>query len=491
MRRLLSPWFLVLAAILASRFIGMALFPFADTTEPRYAEIARLMAETGDWITPWFEPGVPFWGKPPLSFWAQAASIKLFGVSEFAIRLPAWLATLGIVYLTWHFALLLWGKAAARWSALVFSSMALTYISAGAVMTDAFLVLGTTLSLVSFGLVMNGHVRYWRSLFFVGLAIGLLAKGPLAPVLVGIPIGLWFLLIRTSLAKLRHFPLFWGSILTVCAVLPWYILAEWKTPGFLDYFIIGEHFRRFVDPGWAGDLYGSAHVQPKGMIWIFWTWASFPWGIIAISGLVISWIRRGTARESVRALRDPALLFVLLATISPLLFFSMAGNTLWTYALPSLPFSAILIARWLISLDLAWFKRFRWPLAGTVPVLLTIFVVLVTQGVATPKTEKQMVLKYQELAQVQSSPLFYLGDLPFSARYYSRGTAQELAPEELPATISNSEYETYFIAVPKNWEPVWAEQWIEDARTEATNRRYRLLSFSGTNHRQELSQNDQ
>ena len=150
-----------------------------------------------------------------------------------------------------------------------------------------------------------------------------------------------------------------------------------------------------------------------------------------------------------------------------------------------------MIARWLISLDLAWFKRFRWPLAGTVPVLLTIFVVLVAQGVATPKTEKQLVLKYQELALGQSSPLFYLGDLPFSARYYSRGTAQELAPEELLATISNSKYETYFIAVPKNWEPVWAEQWIEDARTEAINRRYRLLSFSGTTHRQELSQNDQ
>ncbi|MEP4393882.1 phospholipid carrier-dependent glycosyltransferase, partial [Marinobacter sp.] len=82
-----EPWFWVLAAVLFSRFIGMTLFPFVDTTEPRYAEIARLMAESGDWITPWFEPGVPFWGKPPLSFWAQAASLKIFGLSEFSLRL--------------------------------------------------------------------------------------------------------------------------------------------------------------------------------------------------------------------------------------------------------------------------------------------------------------------------------------------------------------------------------------------------------------------
>jgi 4-amino-4-deoxy-L-arabinose transferase-like glycosyltransferase len=87
----------LLASVLLARLALSALIPFMDTTEPRYAEIARIMAQSNDWITPWFNNGVPFWGKPPLSFWAQALSFKLFGVNEFAGRLPSWLANLGIV----------------------------------------------------------------------------------------------------------------------------------------------------------------------------------------------------------------------------------------------------------------------------------------------------------------------------------------------------------------------------------------------------------
>jgi 4-amino-4-deoxy-L-arabinose transferase-like glycosyltransferase len=73
--------------------------------------------------------------------------------------------------------------------------------------------------------------------------------------------------------------------------------------------------------------------------------------------------------------------------MGPLLFFTPAGNTLWTYALPSLPFTAILIAYWLTRLDLARFSKFYYPLAGAVPVLMTVFVLLGTQGVYTLKTE--------------------------------------------------------------------------------------------------------
>ncbi|HTM72428.1 MAG TPA: glycosyltransferase family 39 protein, partial [Pseudolabrys sp.] len=57
----------------------MGLVPLMDTTEARYGEIARKMAELNDWVTPWFDYGVPYWGKPPLAFWLTATSFKVFG----------------------------------------------------------------------------------------------------------------------------------------------------------------------------------------------------------------------------------------------------------------------------------------------------------------------------------------------------------------------------------------------------------------------------
>ena len=90
MTRTMSTLLWLLVSVLAIRLGLAAALPFADTTEPRYAEIARIMAETGDWLTPWFAYGVPFWGQPPLSFWTQAPSFYLLGAPEFARRPPPW-----------------------------------------------------------------------------------------------------------------------------------------------------------------------------------------------------------------------------------------------------------------------------------------------------------------------------------------------------------------------------------------------------------------
>ncbi len=478
-------WLLVLAAVLISRFIGMWLFPFVDTTEPRYAEIARLMAETGDWITPWFEPGVPFWGKPPLSFWAQAAAIRLLGVSEFSLRFPSWLATLAMVWLVWRLARQLWSDRVAQWSSLIFATMGLTYISAGAVMTDPFLALGTTLTLVSFCLVMSGEGNPWRWFFFLGLVTGLLSKGPLALILTGIPIVLWLIFSGRKVADLRRLPWWRGTLVTVVLSCPWYLLAELKTPGFLDYFIVGEHFRRFLDPGWAGDLYGSAHNQPKGMIWVFWLWASFPWGIIALMGLVLTWFRRGNNSVVRETVSNPGLSFLLMSALAPMLFFTFAGNTLWTYILPSLPFTAILIGRWASECESGWLPEIRGGMVAIVPVLLTVFVALTAAGWASLKTEKELVSYYQQIKLADDSPLIYLNDLPFSAQFYSNGTALELTGDELKSLQKFREFQRFYVVVPKAWSDKKVADLSHSAHKVMANDRYQLLVIKGSFHDQQ------
>ncbi|WP_419629680.1 ArnT family glycosyltransferase [Thiolapillus sp.] len=340
----------IIVVLVALRILGMVLVPLTDTTEARYAEIARLMVTTNDWITPWFKPDVPFWGKPPLAFWMEALSFKAFGINEFAVRLPSLLATLATSWVIWRFALLTGTTRTARNAVLIYITTALAYVASGAVMTDPFLTLGVTWSLAAFYLAPTAPRWYWRYGFFLGLAIGLLAKGPLALVLTFAPIVIWSFIHRSGTAQchIKALPWLKGSLLTLLIGLPWYIAAELKTPGFLNYFIIGEHFMRFIQPGWGGgggrDLYGSAHRHPKGTIWLQWLMASFPWGLIAI-GLLLGKMVAAQDRKTLKTTAASPLHSYLLswALFTPL-FFTPAGNVLCTYLLPALPALALILA---------------------------------------------------------------------------------------------------------------------------------------------------
>jgi len=277
--QLKDKWFFGgLAGIVLARLYSMAVMPLVDTSEPRYAEIARLMAESGDWITPWFEPGVPFWGKPPLSFWSQALGILMLGGSEFAVRFPSFVAMAALAALLYRAADILAGRASARLATLVLASMLLPLAAAGAVLTDSFFALGVSYSMLAFLVAPTRSTLFWRYGFFVGLAIGLLSKGPLTFVLIGIAIVPWIAVHRQRLLYVTALPWFKGMLVTLALTVPWYVYAEAKTPGFLQYFLVGEHFLRFLDAGWKGDLYGTAHERPLGSIWAEWLLASFPWG---------------------------------------------------------------------------------------------------------------------------------------------------------------------------------------------------------------------
>lgn len=336
----LSPKLTALACFtLFARIMAMIFFPLTDATEARYGEIARKMSETNDWITPQYDYGVPFWAKPPLSTWLSAASMDVFGWNEFAARLPSLLIALALLPLIYIFS----EKQHRQTSIAMLLTMGLFYIAMGTVMTDMTLLLSCTLALVAFWFAVEEKSLRWGYAFFAALGIGMLAKGPIALVLSGLPVFVWLFWAKSWKKMFSSLPIFSGILLMLAICLPWYILAERKTPGFLEYFIVGEHFKRFLVPGWNGDLYGHAHEAPLGSIWPFLLADGFPWSFI-LPGI---WGYRYFRKQPVIAvpLLDSRAKFLLCWLLLPNIFFTFAHNILFTYALVSMPALALLIAR--------------------------------------------------------------------------------------------------------------------------------------------------
>jgi 4-amino-4-deoxy-L-arabinose transferase-like glycosyltransferase len=94
---------LIVVAI-AVRLATLGLYPLMDNTEARYAEVARLMVSTGDWVTLHHRAGLAFWSKPPLSTWLAALSYLAFGVNEFAARFASLVPSLAVAWLVYDLA---------------------------------------------------------------------------------------------------------------------------------------------------------------------------------------------------------------------------------------------------------------------------------------------------------------------------------------------------------------------------------------------------
>ena len=448
MRLKKSYLFAMLATFLLMRLVSLGLYPLMDTTEARYGEMARLMVETGNWLTPQFDYNVPFWGKPPLFAWMSALGIKAFGLSEFAVRFPHWLAGLVTISLSMLFASR--NKISPLLTGIILITCGIFFVSSGSVMTDMALTLSITITMLSFYLCWSGK-KAWGYVGFAGLGIGLLAKGPVAIVLAGVAF-YPFLAVQHGLLNAfavfwKRFPVVTGTLLMLGICLPWYIMAEKATPGFLDYFILGEHWKRFTLPGWEGDLYGSAHDRPRGMIWLFGLAVALPWSLLLPVLVWRKW-KKPTA-EAVAV--TPLSYFLLFWLVSPMVLFTFAGNILPTYVLPGLPALALLCAGLLAQGDEKWFTGF----CKAMPVGLLAALLIVRFVVADTVSDKVLF----ETAD-SSVPAFYIQKRPFSGQYYSNGKATVLSSYEFLEGI-NSQY--YLLGKKK-----YLDKFIEENEVDCT-----------------------
>ena len=425
-----------LAIVVLLRLVTMGLYPLTDTTEARYSEVARKMVELGDWVTPWYEYGIPFWAKPPLSNWVTAASIQLLGANEFAARLPHFLLALVTAWLVWDWV----GRRSKREALLcmaLISGTMLYFVAAAAVMTDMALALGTTLAMRGFwARFENAQTQrpHEEWLFFLGLSIGMLAKGPIAVVLAGTPVVLWALLTGNVVQAWKRLPWIKGSLLVLALSAPWYAMAEIRTPGFLEYFFIGEHWMRFTVTGWAGDRYGSAHATQRGAIWLLALAACMPW--TALLPFLLLGRQAARLKAGVSA-RPPALatvehqdrsfkIYLLAWSITPCLFFTASGNILWTYVLPALPALAMLAAHWLAG-DIRVRLVDAVLAAGVATIALLVGSYMLREAHNDSwKTAKTVVTEYH-LRNTQGWPLLFVSDRPYSASFYTGGKALRVA----------------------------------------------------------------
>jgi 4-amino-4-deoxy-L-arabinose transferase-like glycosyltransferase len=346
---------LICATLYVCYFSHLGAIGFVGPDEPRYAWIARDMAESGDWITPRLY-GKPWFEKPPLYYWGAAVSFKLFGVSEAAARLPsaisALLATLAMAWLAWR----VYDAETARWLLLLlpttvgmigFSHAAATDMPFSAMLTMAMVCAAVVVGLVPERSSQDGaqHAaplrderdaapqRGWLALilfgFFLGLAV--LAKGPAGIILCGGAVFFWALFAKRWREALRLFQP--AAIAAFCATaLPWYILVARRNPDFFRIFIIEHNFKRYLTPEFQ-------HIQP---FWFYvpvlcialmpWTFASF---ILAMGGA-----RRWQAGDR----RNSRSLFLVSWVLVPIIFFSISKSKLPGYVLPAIFPLGLLVA---------------------------------------------------------------------------------------------------------------------------------------------------
>jgi 4-amino-4-deoxy-L-arabinose transferase-like glycosyltransferase len=321
-------------------FYGLGQFGLIGADEPRYAQVAREMLERRDFITPVLG-GQAWLEKPPLYYWQAMLAYSVLGVSDVAARVPAAIdATLLVVAVYLFFRRFRRGVEVD--AALITASCAGVIGYAHAASMDMALAAAFSIGMLAWWAWRESGQRIYLALFYVCMALGMLAKGPVAPLLAGAVIVLYALAAREFRLVIKT--LWVPGILLFCSIaLPWYVVVQMRNPQFFREFILQHNLARF-----SSDLYH--HRQPSWYYLPVTALALVPWTVFVIAAFVDSVRVWWAERKSISAEPDLELQFSVFACswlVVPVAFFSISQSKLPGYILPALPAGAVLLAEYL------------------------------------------------------------------------------------------------------------------------------------------------
>lgn len=332
------PRWLIVALWVVLAIVWFSTLGYRDLIHPdegRYAEIAREMVASGDWITPRLN-GLKYFEKPAFQYWATALAFKLFGESDGIARIWPGISGFLTIVLTYFTGTRLWGLRAGWFSGLIAASF-IWMIGNGHFLTlDMGVTAWLTLVLCAFALAQHDgatekETRYWMWAVWAGMAGATLSKGLIGLLIPGAVLVLYTLWQRDLKiwAKMQ-----WIAGLAIFAALtvPWFVLVSQRNPEFAHFFFIHEHFERFLT---------TAHRRTGAWYYFF---PILILGMVPWTTLLPAAIKTGFKRDAARF--QPQRLMWLWA-LFVFAFFSKSDSKLPSYILPMFPALALLIGRYL------------------------------------------------------------------------------------------------------------------------------------------------
>ncbi|HEY1342929.1 MAG TPA: glycosyltransferase family 39 protein [Bryobacteraceae bacterium] len=395
-----------------------------DDVDAVQAQIARNMLQTGDWVTARLD-GVAYLEKSPLKYWMIAVSFMIFGVHDWAARIPIAISTVLLCWVTARFAAWAFGRRTGMYAGLMLATSIGLFLFTRILIPDVILTLAIEVTL--WGMLravdeQDRHRTAWALGMWAAMAVGVLLKGLIA-VLFPVAAGLLYLgltgqlFARKTWAALRPFS---GMALFLLIAAPWHVLATLRNPPYLDFtmhsekgsyhgffwfYFINEHLLRFLNLRYPRDY----NTVPRLWFWLFHLVWFFPWSFYFPAALKLRY-RGGDRASRVRLLALCWSGFVLL-------FFTFS-TTQEYYSMPAYPALALLLASAATSKDamLRWGTRAAASIA-TLAAIAVAAILWMVRGVATPGDISSALSQNPD---VYTLSLGHMMDLTLSAFGYLR-----------------------------------------------------------------------
>ncbi|GAB3628522.1 4-amino-4-deoxy-L-arabinose transferase [Pandoraea terrae] len=332
-----------------------------SSDEGRYAEMAREMWVTGDWITPRYN-GYKYFEKPPLQTWMNALTFMAFGLGEWQARLWTALTGFGGVLLVGYTGRRVFNGRVGLMAAAALAGAPLWALLGHFNVLDMGLSFMMAITLCGLLLAQRpglpkAQVRGWMWLCWAGMALAVLSKGLIGIVLPGAVLIIYSLITR-DWALWKRLYLGSGLIVFLAIAAPWFILVQQHNPEFFDFFFVNEHFRRFLT---------NEHNR-QGAPWYFvpvFLVGFLPW-LSVLPQTVLATLRMPGQPNGFK----PAVL-MWVWVIFIFAFFSYSHSKLISYILPIAPAMALLFGLFLSQVTK---ERLRRDLAGYAVLLVLAFV---------------------------------------------------------------------------------------------------------------------